>query len=230
MLNPSKALNVQDGCCLFKLAAETRNHIYELVFTIDTNEDGNIELNEDTVIPSNALIRTCQQIYSESREMCRAAYHDYPTKRPFFIDVTDSKTPFIPKLSREFFLKMRNFWVLWRADEFNDGSPLPVTTCFMRPPDSRSTSGGWAALVDIGDVAWRPQNARWTVKRVTRTSALYAKITMNMAYPSRHHLRGKVPSSIFADAVSEAVYLPKPYRTGPDVRVNIWGVVRPRLN
>ena len=140
MKPPSKAASAHDGCHLFKLAAETRNQIYELVFTIETNEDDSISLNEDTMVPSNALTGTCQQIYNESREMWRAAYHDYPTKRTFSIDVTDRKRPYIPELSREFFVRMSSFCVIWRADEYNDGNPLLLTAPFRGFP-TRGVTG-----------------------------------------------------------------------------------------
>jgi len=67
---PSKEVNSQDACPLFKLAVELRNEIYSLVFAVETNgEDGSIELNESTAAPSKALVMTCQVIRSETRAM-----------------------------------------------------------------------------------------------------------------------------------------------------------------
>jgi hypothetical protein len=76
-IRPSKIANTQDDCPLFKFAAETRNQIYELVFVVELKEDGSVEFEDTTA--SNALTRTCQQIYNESRGLHREAYHDYPT-------------------------------------------------------------------------------------------------------------------------------------------------------
>ena len=70
-VKPSKTASTQDDCPLFKLAAETRNQIYELVFAVELGEDGSREL-EDTS-ESNALTRTCQQIYDESQKTYKRA-------------------------------------------------------------------------------------------------------------------------------------------------------------
>ena len=222
MKPPSKAASAHDGCHLFKLDAETRNQIYELVFTIETNEDDSISLNEDTMVPSNALTGTCQQIYNESREMWRAAYHDYPTKRTFSIDVTDRKRPYIPELGREFFVRMSSFCVIWRADEYNDGNPLLLTASFSRRSDSGSNRGDWETHVDINDKTWRPQDPRWNADRVAHCCAADVQSIVNEFYLSRYPLRGRVSSATFANTVFNAVYPPNEC----DLDISVWGVVR----
>jgi hypothetical protein len=75
-MNPSKDVDTQDACPLFKLAVELRNEIYSLVFAAETNEDGSIELDKSTAPPSKALTMTCQVIRSETRAMYKAAYQN----------------------------------------------------------------------------------------------------------------------------------------------------------
>lgn len=103
MIKPSKPADAQNDCPLFKLAAETRNKIYALVFAVETKEDGSVQL-DDSAIGSDALVRTCQQIYSESHRMHQLAYHDYPT-HTFTIDLPNQgeERPFIPALNNDFF-------------------------------------------------------------------------------------------------------------------------------
>jgi hypothetical protein len=91
MISPSKVLDTQSDCILFKLAAETRNQIYDLVYATETNEDGAVELNEATMSPCKDLILTCQQIYNESRKMYKAAYRSHPTK--FTINIANRESP-----------------------------------------------------------------------------------------------------------------------------------------
>lgn len=194
MKPPSKAASAHDGCHLFKLAAETRNQIYELVFTIETNEDDSISLNEDTMVPSNALTGTCQQIYNESREMWRAAYHDYPTKRTFSIDVTDRKRPYIPELGREFFVRMSSFCVIWRADEYNDGNPLLLTTSFSRLFDSGSDRGDWETHVDIHDKTWRPQDPTWSsASSLSPQTSLHSQLKLHFTSLDKSSLTASLP-------------------------------------
>jgi hypothetical protein len=120
-VKPSRTANTQDDCPLFKLAAETRNQIYELVFAFELGEDGSHEL-EDTS-ESNALSRTCQQIYGESRIMHREVYRDYPN-HTFTIDLLDGQHPnaavAAAGMSKRFFQRIKSFRVHWRADEHNN--------------------------------------------------------------------------------------------------------------
>jgi hypothetical protein len=157
---PSKTANTQDDCPLFRLAAETRNEIYALVFTIgtaETNEDGSIDLNEHTVVPSNALLRTCQQIYNESRGLYRVAYHDYPATHTFVIDMPDRKQPVpVPAVSKAFFRRIKSFRVNWRADEHNKGQPLRFTS-HLDKVDPQPYP--WRARVELHDNYWRGKRA-----------------------------------------------------------------------
>jgi hypothetical protein len=130
MITPSKAADAQSDCILFKLAAETRNQIYDLVYATETNDDGAVELNGTTRSPCKDLILTCQQIYNESRKMYEAAYRDYPTKFTINIANRESPLPFTTTLDNELLRRMEYLSVTWRADEHNKGQPLRFTSTF----------------------------------------------------------------------------------------------------
>jgi hypothetical protein len=152
-VKPSKTVNTQDDCPLFKLAAETRNQIYELVFAFELGEDGSYEI-EDTS-ESNALSRTCQQIYSESRIMHREAYRDYPN-HTFTIDLLDGQHPnaavAAAGMSKRFFQRIKSFRVHWRADEHNKGNPLRFTSHFDKIDPQPHP---WRVRVELHDEYWR---------------------------------------------------------------------------
>ena len=172
MVNPSKTASTQDDCPLFKLAAETRNEIYELVYAIETKEDGSIELDDTT--GSNALARTCQQIYYESRGLHKEAYRLYP-HYTFTLNVLDrgKHDPFSPALRKEFFRQMISFRVNWRADEHNQGKPLRFTTHFDKTyppreegklfrfasPDDGVDYQRWTIRLELHDEYWRGKEA-----------------------------------------------------------------------
>jgi hypothetical protein len=105
-----KEKDTQDECLLFKLAAETRNEIYALVFPVGPKKDGGIELNNHSA--EDALTRTCQQIYDESQKMYKRAKRIYPTYT-FTINVVDRKEPLVNALALEGFdfLELTSFCV-----------------------------------------------------------------------------------------------------------------------
>jgi hypothetical protein len=132
---PSKEVNSQDGCPLFKLAVELRNEIYSLVFAAETNEDGSIEIDESMALPSKALVMTCQVIRSETHAIYKAAYNNYP-KHTFTLIEPDRGgryAPFVPTLSNDLLARLRSIRVHWRADKQNKGKPLRLTTHFESP-------------------------------------------------------------------------------------------------
>jgi hypothetical protein len=155
MIKPSKALDAQSGCNFFKLAAETRNQIYDLVYAAETNKDGAIELNETTAPPCRGLLMTCQQIYNESRKVYKAAYRDYPTK--FTIDIADRHNlPFIPALDNKLLRRMESLVVIWRPDEPKD-QPLRFTSTFEL---GKVCYNGLEIEADANDASWQgPQAA-----------------------------------------------------------------------
>jgi hypothetical protein len=60
MISPSKPVDAQLDCPLFKkLPSELSDQIYLLVFTVDTNQDGTIELDQHTKPPWKSLLMTC---------------------------------------------------------------------------------------------------------------------------------------------------------------------------
>jgi hypothetical protein len=149
-VNPSQVVNTQDACPLFKLAVEIRNEIYSLVFAVETNDDGSVELNESTTAPSKALVMTCQVIRSETRAMYKAAYQNFP-KHTFTSTVHNAvcpNIPFIPALSRDLFSHMRSFRLHWRDDENNAGHPLRFTSHLDRNKHGRR----YTARVELHDV------------------------------------------------------------------------------
>ena len=66
MISPSKPFNAQGDCLFFetRFAPELRYKIYALMFAIETNEDGSIELTGSTKPQSKNPSLTCQRIYS----------------------------------------------------------------------------------------------------------------------------------------------------------------------
>ena len=107
MINPSKTADAQGDCILFKLTAETRKQIYDLVYAAETDKDGAVELNEATLPPYKDLLLTCQQVYNESRKVYKAAYRDYPVK--LTIDIANRESlPFIPALDNKLLRRMES--------------------------------------------------------------------------------------------------------------------------
>jgi len=179
MINPSKALDAQSDCVLFKLAAETRNQIYDLVYATETNKDGAVELNEATMSPCKALILTCQQIYNESRKVYEAAYRDYPTK--FTVDIVNRKSllPFVTTLDNELLRRMESLVVTWRADDYNKGEPLRFTSTFKF---GEGFYGGCEAEVVTNDTYWRGRQAANKVCFRYRISGKTAMEGLNASY------------------------------------------------
>jgi hypothetical protein len=100
MIIPLKPVDAQADCPLFKsrFPSELRNQIYALIFTIETSEDGSIELNGATRPPSKALTMTCQRLYNETFAMYRAAYRSFPN-HTFTVDMEIRTDP--PNIPRE---------------------------------------------------------------------------------------------------------------------------------
>jgi hypothetical protein len=181
--------------------------IYALVFTIgtaETNEDGSIDLNENTVVPSNALLRTCQQIYNESRGLCRAAYHDYPATHTFVIDMPDRKQPVpVPAVSKAFSRRIKSFRVNWRADEHNKGQPLRFTSHFLK---TVSQPRPWAVRVELHDPYWRGERAS------KRLLGIYRDAGNNVM----DGYRGRWSAHLVARLVHQGTY-------GPENESYVWG-------
>jgi hypothetical protein len=167
MLNPSRSLSAQNGCPLFKLAAETRNQIYDLVFSFESEKDEegyiNIELSTATA-PSNALTRTCQQIHNENHKMFKLATWDYPSKYSFTINVPDRhQRPTVPALSQQFFDDIHAFRITWRADELNNNKPLHLTFYFNKAYGEHGqpcSPSYWAMDVLATDKSWQLSPSR----------------------------------------------------------------------
>jgi hypothetical protein len=217
MASPSTAFKAQAGCPLFKLAAETRNQIYELVFTIETNEDGHVELSKATA-PSNALAGTCQQIYNESRAMFESMTYDYPWKYYFTINVPDRhQRPTIPALlvSQKFFDSLDTFRITWRADELSDNNPLHLTSFLNRMNGDRDqlcNPSHWDINLEVNVTSWKliPRTSRQSaISRLVRIkfhSRHQAPMLMGNLYPTGRNCKGRKPSDMFASASSEIVY------------------------
>ena len=215
-IDPSRTTSLQNDCPLFKLAAKTRNQIYELVFAaVETNDDGAIDLAEAASLPSNALTATCQQIYNESHKVFKLAYRHYPAKHTFTLDMpTYDHEPSSTAFSREFFHRLHSFRVTWRLykpHEHHDGEPLHLTTHFWRPSKPTNRSRGWTARVDVHvhDSAWSPQSgSSRSIFLVNYSSGYWAMTTLNSFYLSNFpwecmEIRS---SKAFASAVRESVY------------------------
>ena len=154
LVAPSKEMNSQDHCPLFKLAAETRNGIYALVFALE-KQDGTLEL--ENVPTSGALTGTCQQVRNESLAMHKSAHRDYPD-RTFIIDVLSRRYAelTLPALSDAFFCRAMSFRVNWRADERNKGNPLRITSHFNKVnPQATRCGDMWSVQIELNDEYWR---------------------------------------------------------------------------
>jgi hypothetical protein len=156
MINPSKTADAQGDCILFRLAAETRNQIYDLVYATETIKDGTAELNETTLPPCKDFLLTCQQVYDESRKVYEAAYRNYPTK--FTINMPNrGSLPFTPALDNKLWRRMESLVVTWRADRLNKGQPIHFTSTFSFPQGSHDRCKAW---VSMNERYWRgPQAA-----------------------------------------------------------------------
>jgi len=221
MINPLRALNAQDGCHLFKLAAETRNQIYDLVFSFESemDEEGNIELNKSTAAPSNALTRTCPQIYNESHAMFRLKTYNYPTKYNFTVNVPNRESrPSIPPLSSGFFRRLSWFRVTWRADEHNSGKPLHLTSYSSKYEDPGYAFTEWSVRANIHDKSWTPlpQSER-NVGLIVGAHCYWIKLMMDDSYPFESPLGRGSASELFASAVYKVAY------PGPGEEGVIWG-------
>jgi hypothetical protein len=168
----AKEKDAQDECPLFKLAAETRNEIYALVFPVGPKKDGSIELKDHP--GEDALTRTCQQIYDESQRMYKRAERIYPT-HTFTLNVLDRKEALVSVLAfKSFsFLEMTSFCVTWRADEHNKGKPLRFTMRFKKSEPGYHT---WRVQVELHDEYWRGKKAGDRLVKCFRslgTNAMY---------------------------------------------------------
>jgi hypothetical protein len=191
-----KEKDTQDECLLFKLAAETRNEIYALVFPVGPKKDGGIELNNHS--GEDALTRTCQQIYDESQKMYKRAKRIYPTYT-FTINVVDRKEPLVNALALEGFdfLELTSFCVTWRADEHNKGNPLRFTSRFKK---RERECHNWNVKVELHDEYWRGKEAA-------------RKVVSNYRRLGEKAMYGCFS---FASGVSGAVY------AGPEKDEQIW--------
>jgi hypothetical protein len=121
MVNPTKEADAQDACPLFKkLAPETRNQIYSLVFAAETDKEdgGSIELNRSTAPPSKNIIMTCQLIRHEAHAMYKAAYRRYP-EHLFTLDIPFCRRyGFVKSLSNEIFSRINTIRMIFQAREY----------------------------------------------------------------------------------------------------------------
>lgn len=134
MISPSKPFNAQGDCLFFetRFAPELRNKIYALIFAIETNEDGSIELTGSTKPPSKNLSLTCQRIYSETRSMYRAAYRSF-ANHTFTIDqrIRTLSPEISLALGNDILSRINSFRVTWSNEHFKIG-PLHFTTHIER--------------------------------------------------------------------------------------------------
>jgi hypothetical protein len=154
MVNPTKAADAQDACPLFKkLAPETRNQIYSLVFAAETSkeDDGSIELNESTAPPSKNIIMTCQWVHYEAQAMYKAAYRKYP-EHVFTLDIPFRRKPtFIPSLSNDIFSRINTIRASFQAGQ-HAGDMHRLTTRFTRIDKPRRL---WDIRVEMHDMGGR---------------------------------------------------------------------------
>lgn len=151
----STPTNAQSNCLLFTLPRELRDHVYTLAFTFETNDDGSIELNGTTKLPSKSLSLTCQVLHDETFAMCKVAYKSWPT-HTFIIDMSIRPLPAdIPRdLCNNLVSRMYSFRVHWHANEYNKGKPLRFITNLVRDGEPQRLFRTEVTLHD-GDRYWR---------------------------------------------------------------------------
>jgi hypothetical protein len=123
MARPSQPFNPQSNCLMFqKLPAEVLDQIYALVFTVETSEDGSIELNATTQPPYKDLTLTCQKLRNETRAMYRAAYQSFPN-HTFTVDMNiRSIRPVISRELDNFHLtRINSYRIAWSHEHKKTG-------------------------------------------------------------------------------------------------------------
>ena len=78
----------QTPCRLLELPAELRNHIYELAFTTDYEDNEKIDLIAANP-PNKELLLACRQIYNEAAQIYNASYRDFFKTRNFYLKYED---------------------------------------------------------------------------------------------------------------------------------------------
>jgi hypothetical protein len=129
MISPSQPFNPQGNCLMFqKLPAELLDEIYAMVFTVETSEDGSIELNGATKPPSKALTMTCQKVRNETRAMYKAAYQSFPN-HTFTVDMSirTVKPAISPALGNDILLRINSYRITW-SNEHKKVGRLHYTT------------------------------------------------------------------------------------------------------
>jgi hypothetical protein len=157
MAKATKEASAQDACPLFKLAPETRNQIYSLVFAAETNkeDDESIELNESTAPPSKDIILTCQLIRHEAEAMYKATYRRYP-EHVFTLNVPFRRVvTFVPSLSNDIFSRINVIRATFQAGE-HTGVVSRFTAHFTRINEPRL----WDIRVEMHDLG------SWTARTV----------------------------------------------------------------
>jgi hypothetical protein len=123
MARPSQPFNPQSNCLMFqKLPAEVLDQIYALVFTVETSEDGSIELNVTTRPPYKDLTLACQKVRNETRAMYRAAYQSFPN-HTFTVDMNiRSIRPVISRELDNFHLtRINSYRIAWSHEHKKTG-------------------------------------------------------------------------------------------------------------
>lgn len=83
-------VNLQTGCGFFKLPAELRNVIYDLVF--DTHKQSELPLEHaESCAPSKLPLTACRRVYSEAKGIFDTSIRGYWSQTTFTIEILESK-------------------------------------------------------------------------------------------------------------------------------------------
>jgi len=128
MMRPSQPFNPQVNCLFQKLPAELLDEIYAMVFTVETSEDGSIELNGATKPPSKAITMTCQKVRNETRAIYKAAYQSFPN-HTFTVDMSIRifKPAISPALGNDILSRINSYRIEW-SNEHKKVGRLHYTT------------------------------------------------------------------------------------------------------
>jgi len=169
MVKSTQEASAQDACPLFKLAPETRNQIYTLVFAAETNQEDNesIELIRSTATPSKGIIMTCQLIRHEAQAMYKAVYRAYP-EHVFTLDIPCRwKYTFVPSLSNDIFSRINTIRATFKAGE-HVGVMNRFTAHFTRVSGPRL----WNIKVEMHDRGGRTARTVQHINRYFEAMAL----------------------------------------------------------
>jgi hypothetical protein len=204
MVKSTQEASAQDACPLFKLAPETRNQIYSLVFAAETKQedDESIELVRSTASPSKGIIMTCQLIRHEAQAMYKAVYRAYP-EHVFTLDIPCRWTgTFIPSLNNDIFSRIKIIRATFQAGE-RAGVMNRFTAHFTRVNGPRL----WDIQVEMHDQGGRTARTVQYINRYFEAMALKGQMAEQQYKAARCPESDEMLSYAFSRCAFFALYV-----------------------